>query len=54
LSVISRWTWIAKPGHGALEEPADGVGALVIEHLDVGQARAVVDADVHELPAGAA
>src|SRR3954449_618722 len=36
---------------GAPEEGGDGFLALVVEDLDVGQARAVVDADVHELPA---
>jgi len=45
---------IGEPRDGALQEGAHGVGALVIEHFHVGQARAVVDADMHELPARAA
>src|SRR3954465_13897250 len=40
-----------EPAVGAPEEGGDGFLALVVEDLDVGQARAVVDADVHELPA---
>src|SRR3954447_16663269 len=35
----------------ALEERDRGGGLLIGEHLDVGQAGSVVDADVHELPA---
>jgi hypothetical protein len=40
-------------GAGAFEEGADASGALVGEHLRVGEAGAVIDADVQELPAGA-
>ena len=41
-------------GDGPLEEADDGRRALVGEHLGVGQAGAVIDADVQELPAGPA
>jgi hypothetical protein len=43
-----------EPADRALQEAADGLGAFVLEHLGVGQPGAVVDADVHELPARAA
>src|SRR4051794_9751937 len=36
---------------GALEEGGDGGGFLVVENFDIGQAGAVVDRDMHELPA---
>ena len=39
-------------GDGARRRNATAVVAFSSEHLDVGQAGAVVDADVHELPAG--
>jgi hypothetical protein len=43
-----------EPRHGALQERGDRLFALVVEHLDVGQAGAVIDADVDELPADSA
>src|SRR4051794_8165520 len=36
---------------GAREEGGDGGGFLVVENFDIGQAGAVVDRDMHELPA---
>jgi hypothetical protein len=43
-----------EPPNGALKERADGVGSFGLEDFDVGQAGAVIDADMHELPARAA
>jgi hypothetical protein len=40
-----------EPGDGVLQKRGDGLLALVIEDLDIGQTGAVVDADVDELPA---
>jgi hypothetical protein len=39
-----------EPGDSALQK-ADGLVALAVEDLDVGQAGAVIDSDVEELPA---
>ena len=43
-----------KPVHGPAQEGGHGRPLLVVEHLGIGHARAVVDTDVHELPANAA
>jgi hypothetical protein len=43
-----------KPRDGALQERADGVSAFVVERFGVGQPGAVVNTDVHELPARSA
>ena len=40
-------------GDRAAQEADRGRGLLVGEHLDVGQAGGVIDADVHEFPAAA-
>ena len=40
--------------NGTAKEPDGGSGSLVGEDLDVGQTGRVIDADVHELPAGTA
>src|SRR3954469_14495208 len=40
--------------HGTAHEGDRGGGLLVVEDLGVGQSRAVVDGDVHELPASGA
>src|SRR5215831_11231310 len=42
-----------KPAHGSTQECRDGQPLLVAEHLGIGHARAVVDADVRELPTDA-
>src|SRR5262245_54636971 len=39
--------------HGALQIAGGGDALFIGEHLDVGQAGPVIDADMHELPAGA-
>ncbi len=43
-----------EPGDRALQERHRAGLALIRQHLAVGQARGIVDADVHGLPAGAA
>jgi hypothetical protein len=53
-----RWHALWRDADGrpdrALQEAADCRRAFVDQHLDVGHARAVIDEDVDELPAGAA
>src|SRR5215471_16734957 len=44
----------AEPAHRAAQEGGDSGAALIAEDLDIGHARAIVDTDVHELPADAA
>src|SRR5207302_2329664 len=41
-----------EPGERAPQEANRGHRVLAAEHLDVGEPRVVVDAHVHELPAG--
>jgi hypothetical protein len=44
----------SEPGGRAAQKARDGDALLVAQHLRVGQARAVIDADMDELPADAA
>src|ERR1051325_1481337 len=44
----------AKPRERAADEGRDGEAALVTQHLGVREPGAIIDADVHELPPGAA
>ena len=43
---------VGEPGDCSGEEVDGGVGAFIGEHFDVRHSGAVVDADVHDVPAG--